>query len=311
MRRYCPAGSGPGGVQCPSGRFSAGGAVTECSACPAGRFGALNLANGLTSAACSGPCPAGMACPEGSTSATMATCAEGSYSIGSQGSCTPCAAGLYGSTKGLTGPACSGVCPSGRYSSLGSSGCSDCTAAPGSYCPSNSASPVGVQCENGKYGPGGSSPGCTLCPAGRFAIPLAVLSNSLCSGPCRCVRWSVVRMLSVHVCVPSGCAVRRLGHCVPRAMHFPSPSPSSSAGYICPTPGSTTPTPTKCIAGTFSTAGATVCTPCSPGTWGELDGESRSGCSGDCPPGTYSSTGATSCQPCTAPVGCVTLATAC
>ena len=89
ITKYCPAGSsapsdvpegyysGPESAEetkryqkviCPAGSYCSGG---EKTLCPAGHFGETT---GLSTADCSGSCPAGYYCPEGSVSGTTNKC---------------------------------------------------------------------------------------------------------------------------------------------------------------------------------------------------------------------------------------------
>jgi hypothetical protein len=105
----CPAGStSPIAQLCPAGTFSGVGAAV-CSPCPGGSYGATQAMAALT---CTGPCTAGYACPAGSVSPTALLCAPGQYSFAAV--CSPCPAGQFGSSVGLTVDTCSGLCPSGR-----------------------------------------------------------------------------------------------------------------------------------------------------------------------------------------------------
>ncbi len=127
----CPtAGATNGTVSvCPAGQYSFSGAAV-CTPCPGGTFGS---APGLASAACSGGCSPGFACPAGSTSSVAYLCPPGRFSQtgaavcsdcpagrynASSGAvlCTACAVGLYGAVPGLASAACNGSCPVGRYS---------------------------------------------------------------------------------------------------------------------------------------------------------------------------------------------------
>ena len=83
---------------CERGFYCSGGMKYPC---PAGTFGSFP---GLTEPACSGQCPFGYFCPEGTINATM-------YS---------CPAGRYGGRLGLTDSACSGLCDAGYYCPAGS-----------------------------------------------------------------------------------------------------------------------------------------------------------------------------------------------
>jgi hypothetical protein len=99
----CPAGtygatvglpsvacSGP----CDAGRFGASPGLTSplCdSPCPAGRYGGP----GEVSPSCTGNCTAGHYCVAGSTNATAAMCAPGTYSLSGWSQCQPCAGGYF------------------------------------------------------------------------------------------------------------------------------------------------------------------------------------------------------------------------
>ena len=107
----CPAGStSPIAQLCPAGTFSGVGAAV-CSPCPGGSYGATQA---MAAPTCTGPCTAGYACPAGSVSPTALLCAPGQYSFAGAAVCSPCPAGQFGSSVGLTVDTCSGLCPSGR-----------------------------------------------------------------------------------------------------------------------------------------------------------------------------------------------------
>jgi hypothetical protein len=69
---------------CGVGQYSEANATT-CVTCPPGVFGNVT---GLTTSACSGTCPAGFACPAGSTNATAMPCVSGQYSLAGAGNCS-------------------------------------------------------------------------------------------------------------------------------------------------------------------------------------------------------------------------------
>ena len=81
---------------CAVGEYLAFGSsdALECAPCPAGRYGARE---GLTAAACSGPCAEGHVCPEGSTTPRALACGGGAHVFCPLGSArpTPVAAGFY------------------------------------------------------------------------------------------------------------------------------------------------------------------------------------------------------------------------
>ena len=86
----CSGATGP--TLCPPGWYSLVGAV-NCTKCPGGVYGVVG--DVLTNASCSGPCPAGYACPNGSSNATMLMCLSGSYAAGSATACSLCPLGSY------------------------------------------------------------------------------------------------------------------------------------------------------------------------------------------------------------------------
>jgi hypothetical protein len=87
-------------------------------------------------------CAAGHFCATGTAATPQMLCAAGQYSLAQASSCTPCPAGRFGSTHGLTDASCSGpcsagfscgagstnataaACPVGRFSQPGASACS-------------------------------------------------------------------------------------------------------------------------------------------------------------------------------------------
>ncbi|KAA0172796.1 hypothetical protein FNF27_05776 [Cafeteria roenbergensis] len=129
-----------------AGYYSTGGGTSATQyPCAAGRYGS----GGQTNSQCSGPCPPGKYCPQGTASGSGPDCGaastycpegsaspllveEGYYSFGgessavrtgsaicekgyycSNGERSPCPAGRFGSTEGLSSPACSGPCTAG------------------------------------------------------------------------------------------------------------------------------------------------------------------------------------------------------
>ncbi|KAA0145912.1 hypothetical protein FNF28_07769 [Cafeteria roenbergensis] len=163
-----------------AGYYSTSGAVSATEyPCAAGRYGS----GGQTSSQCSGPCPAGQYCPQGTASGSGVDCgsaavfcpegssapstvADGYYSFGgessavrtgsaicekgyycSNGERSPCPAGRFGSTEGLSSPACSGPCTAGFLcpSASTSSTAEECDV-DGSgdvYCPEGTAEATG------------------------------------------------------------------------------------------------------------------------------------------------------------------------
>ena len=114
--------------------------------------------------------PLGFACPSTSSDASV-PCVLGSFSTGSQASCTPCPAGhSCASTTSLASTPCS----SGLYSLPGVSSCTPCPR--GSRCPDASVEPVA--CTSGEYS-GEGQVACEVCPAG-FSCASAKNEPELC-----------------------------------------------------------------------------------------------------------------------------------
>ena len=130
----------------------------------------------------------------------------------------------------------------------------------GCVCSSGSTSPSQSYCPPGTYSLSGSS-SCSPCPAGRYGATSG-LSSADCSGPCDAGYYGNVTGLTTASC--SGlCAV----------------------GYVC-YPGSVSPTPSQCQAGTYAVNGA-LCLNCTAGLYGSSVGLSTSACSGPCAAGFY------------------------
>jgi hypothetical protein len=174
---------------CRAGMFANGGSgPAGCSDCPAGKVGVSAGRSGQP-VACAGICRAGYACPEGSSTFVAVLCEAGSYSVAGAGSCTACAAGLYGSTPGLATASCTAPCPAGSFSS-GGAATAACTGlcSPGYYCPTQSINSTVVPCEAGKYSlPGAES--CTSCPqTAPYSAPRST-SLSACISVCPNTSW--------------------------------------------------------------------------------------------------------------------------
>ena len=102
---YAPQGSSSC-TQCPAGTYSSSNGASACSNCGAGKYSTggasvcTNCANGKwtdsqTASSCTGACPAGNKCVNG----TITTCTAGTYAPSGSSSCTNCASG-YGSNAG-------------------------------------------------------------------------------------------------------------------------------------------------------------------------------------------------------------------
>ena len=180
-------------------------------ACPAGRYGATA---GLSSSSCTGICPAGSRCINGTI--IPAQCSAGTWSAAGSATCSPCDAGRYGATSGLTSSQCTAACPAG-------SGCPSGTSSP-TICPTGTWSAAGstcLPCNNGTYGntTGLTSPSC---------------SGSCAFAPLGYVCSNLVQVDSLRVVlVPSGAVQPRLcpqGHYCP---DFATVLPCASGSYAC------------------------------------------------------------------------------
>ena len=65
-------------------------------------------------------CDPGYYCDANSLSYRANVCPAGTYSAGNTTTCSPCAAGYFGNTSGLTTPQCTAACQSPLYSPAGS-----------------------------------------------------------------------------------------------------------------------------------------------------------------------------------------------
>jgi hypothetical protein len=287
----CPRGSsGPDGYApcspCVPGRYSNDSLQASCTLCLAGRFGTVMGAINATSG-CAGTCTPGFMCPAGSTNATSVVCPAGMYSLGSAGTCTDCAPGLYGAATGMDTSTCTAPCRPGSYgggSGLTSPTCSgNCTA--GYACPAGSTSPLAQLCPSGRFSTAGSGV-CTECPVGVYGDSVG-LTTPACSGPCA------------------------VGYVCPSGSNSSTPVPSCAAGRYGDVVTSTC---VDCPAGRFGpTSGSisvSVCTACAAGFFGNTTGLTVARCSGACPAGYYCSG-----EPCYGPVpllrSCVVRACVC
>ena len=156
---------------CPVGKYSPITGIAPCSLCPVGTYGATA---GLTTAQCSGPCPAG----KFSNKVTGAT------------ACVSCPVGTFGNVTGLFTPACSGVCtPDPNQNST---------------CGLNEVSALGhagASCPPGTYLPSNSTQTCSQCPVGRYG-DVPGLASSDCAGPCNSSAGSACSLGSTSTCTP-------------------------------------------------------------------------------------------------------------
>ena len=203
----------------------------------------------------------------------------GNASGATTASCTgPCTAG-YACVAGST-DAAAAVCPQGRYSLSGAASCSDCP--PGLYgAETGMVSPAcSGNCSGGYYCIAASrNATAAACPAGLYSTG----GVATCS-PCPPGRFGNVTAVAVPVCI---------GDC--------------SAGYACPS-GSVSPLQLTCPPGQYSLTGASNCTVCVAGQYGNNSALPTAACSGMCDAGSYGAapglTVSTCSGPCTAGYAC-------
>jgi hypothetical protein len=147
----------------------------------AGFYGSPS-AVGLTTSACSGTCPAGNACPAGTT--TPVKCLAGKYSVGGLAACVDCPAGTYGATDGLTVATCTAQCGPGVFSLAGATLCTSLCEA-GYFCILGATSGRFSECPVGQYSLAGAS-SCIDCPGVWCPVVRRVVVP--CAGICALLR---------------------------------------------------------------------------------------------------------------------------
>ena len=282
-------------IPCIPGTFTSATEQTACTSCTAG--------SSCPSSSTSAPtaCVAGKYCPTGTV--TPYYCPQGTFraSTGATvvGDCTPCTAGSYCLTIGLT--AVTASCAAGFYCTLGAfhampayvsnvAGVSVFGPCPtGSYCVSPTT--TAVQCLAGTYSPSTCNTqlsDCYSCTPGKYCdtAGLAAPANDCTAG---------------YYC-DTGATTATKAQC--------------QAGYYCPT-GS--PKQIKCAGGQYQTAvGQSSCTACTAGNYCPVGASSLTPCVAGyyclastedykkypCAPGSFSNTASlqidTACTPCTA-----------
>ena len=162
---YCPEGALEPNI-CHPGTYNnitGGETVEDCLSCPAGTYGSEAA---LTQ--CSGTCPAGSYCPEGSI--IPAPCPEGTYNDRERSvsidDCMMCPVGHY-CEAGSEYPQ---RCPAGTYNNKnGIARLDSCMVCPvGFYCPLGAVEPI--LCPAGTYGPKLGLMYCLACPAGFYCV---------------------------------------------------------------------------------------------------------------------------------------------
>lgn len=322
----------PRGYYCPIAED--GYSTGEKVPCPAGFYGHDEME---TSPTCSGLCEAGYYCLNASTSPHQNKCGNatvycpkgsieplrvpsGAYSIhGSsqqtrvsfetcpegfwcaEGVSRPCGAGRYGSTRGLTTSACSGLCKEGYFCNTMSTTPTQhpCGTNASIYCPRGSKEPMTVSegyytlgghdaenqgrtmerlCPRGEYCVAGER---YACPSGSYGATLG-LSNSSCSGACEAGFYCPVRSYSsrqlecgnASVYCESGSSEPRI---VPVGFYSTSMDGTTSGKLSIRT------SVRECEEGHYCQQGLRF--ECMAGRWGGETGLSDPKCSGPCEQG--------------------------
>ena len=182
----CPDSGTADPVICPIGYFckpsKAGEGIFYARPCPAGKFGETQ---GLSSEACTGPCPVGHKCPAGT--ATPVACESGTFAkdlgdfickdcpvgwstpvanknAGGAGTCEICVAGKFNSKSRSN--ACP-ACPAGWKQEVeGQSACTKCES--NTYSDSDLGVATCTPCQLGKSSESGSTK-CQSCEAGMYS----------------------------------------------------------------------------------------------------------------------------------------------
>ncbi|XP_035857407.1 zonadhesin-like [Sander lucioperca] len=242
---FCSQGSAAP-EPCPPGTYQDREEQAACAVCEEGYYCDLRLAN----ASFLRPCPKGHYCPAGTALPNQHPCPIGSFNprqrTHSLAGCTPCAAGQYCPSVGMSEPA--GPCHAGYWCREGASspspldGLSGSRCPPGHYCPSGTTAPVA--CPEGSWS---NSSGlhiqedCTPCLGGFYCDSVGLTKPSgPCSGGYYCIKGAVTS--------------------TPTDGITGGPCPE---GYYCPE-GTVQPVP--CDPGTYvAVTHATQCEPCVPG----------------------------------------------
>ncbi len=211
------------------------------------------------------------------------------YDCSCDGGCTSsiagsvCQLGYYSVGFGCT------QCPAGHFGSTSNLTAASCSGpcAPGYYCPAGSINNTAVVCPLGQFSLGDAAT-CTPCQAGRFGSSTG-LNASTCSGLCAAGQYGATAGLHVSTC-----------------------SGACAAGYRC-SPGSLRATAAMCPIGQYSLAGATACTNCEVGRYGQSRAIDTALCTSVCPPGRYGSSSGLNSSSCTGPCAagyyCISAAT--
>jgi ELWxxDGT repeat protein len=276
---------------CPLGFYTTGfgsTSVSQCSVCARGYAGtglSLPQPSDYTLLGCT-ICPPGKyswnnaalctSCPVG-----IYTADSGSVSVGFCSICAPGYAGIidYAGTTRATG--CS-ICAAGSYAPAGPSGETSCATCPAGTFSSAAGSPVCESCPVGSYSSTGAT-SCSLCPTGIYTTNSATESTSI-SACTICAPGYAGTVTNSGTLNAAGCSI-----CPPGSYA----SAGSTSCTSCPTGVYTT-------GSSSGNTSIVACTICAPGFAGLITFPGTlfvSGCS-RCVAGSYSFAGATSCTTC-------------
>jgi ELWxxDGT repeat protein len=277
---------------CPLGFYTTGfgsTSVSQCSVCAQGYAGTgLSLSHPSSEYALLGCtiCPPGKyswnnaalctSCPVG-----IYTADSGSVSVGFCSICAPGYAGIiyYAATTRATG--CS-ICAAGSYAPAGPSGETSCATCPAGTFSSAAGSPVCESCPVGSYSSTGAT-SCSLCPTGIYTTNSATESTSI-SACTICAPGYAGTVTNSGTLNAAGCSI-----CPPGSYA----SAGSTSCTSCPTGVYTT-------GSSSGNTSIVACTICAPGFAGLITFPGTlfvSGCS-RCVAGSYSPAGAISCTTC-------------
>eukprot|EP01135_Chromosphaera_perkinsii_P005913 Nk52_evm8s371 gene=Nk52_evmTU8s371 len=325
---YCVAGSFEP-KPCPTGTF--GGSknlktAAECTDCPAGSFcqnTGLTAVSGQCNAGhiCTGRaelaapiasqsvtwgdrCPAGFACPQGATSPSPCPAGKFSDTIGltTLNDCKPCTPGHYCPSTGMTSP--QGKCDPGYFCTSASTTKTPTDGSMGNICQAGHECPQGasqpIPCVAGKHAAGTGNAACVTCPVGNYCAGTTALQ------PCPLGNYCTLGTTTLLPKCPAGTYATGGGlaaqsdctQCDPGKYcdteKASAVAGSCSAGYYCQS-GVNTPTPGsghtgiggECPAGHFCPTGTSVPTPCPIGKYSPNVRNTQSSDCQLCDPGKY------------------------
>ena len=303
---YCPLGTyNP--IPCPSGKFCKTTGLTDSILtdptynCAAGFicYG-QSLSSSPTDGITGSICPSGFYCPAG-TKAPIA-CPISTYRTNTGGAsvtdCSNCLAGNTCPFKGLTVPLIN--CPAGYYCSVPGAVNFTTPCPIGAMCPKGSA--TYTVCADTTYQNFPAQANCISCPARFYCLNGGSLTTASAPRDCPPGYYCPINTASPLPC-PASTFSNRTGlslstecdSCTPgyycQTTALTSPTGKCNAGYYC-TLAAKIPTPNdasgnKCPSGNYCPAGTILPTPCPPGTYNDLVGQTSSVSCVKCPPGYY------------------------